>query len=174
MVGDFIKTIATSRLIIRPVEKRDLALLLTWWNDGRVMGPVGAPDGLGVTADELEDKYWLRWKADPQDLMKIICLKSNREAIGETNFHHYNMEDKSVEIGLKICLPELWNQGYGTEALEAMVNYAFETLYLDRVLVNPAKTNAPIIHVNQKVGFRLVGKKGGGLLMEVSRKDLEM
>lgn len=165
------KVICGKRLIIRPVRAEDFPYLLRWWNDGRVMASVGAPDGLGLTMKDMQ-KYWKKWRDDPLGLMKIVCL-SDGTPVGETNFHDYNMEEKSTELGIKICRPDLWGQGLGTEALELMTRYAFEVLGVDRVLVNPAKTNRRIIHVNEKCGFRTVGEKDGGLLMELKKEDWE-
>lgn len=170
--------IRTQRLKIRPVEARDLDYLLDWWNSGQIMKHVGFPQGLKVSLDELR-RYYQKWKKDPLRMMKIVCLKSEVTSgdvsftgpIGEANFHHYNIEEKSVEIGLKICIPELWNRGYGTEVLRAMTGYAFDELEVDRVQVNPAKTNERIIHVNEKVGFKTIGEKNGGLLMEMRKED---
>jgi RimJ/RimL family protein N-acetyltransferase len=141
------------------------------------MRHVGFPDGLGITMEELEAS-WKKWKDDPLGLMKIICLKSKMvseskcvtAAIGETNFHDYRSDNKQVEIGIKICRPDLWGQGYGTEALAAMTRYAFEALGVDRVLLNPSKANARIIHVNEKCGYRIIGEKDDGLLMELKRR----
>jgi RimJ/RimL family protein N-acetyltransferase len=164
------KVIRGKRLTIKPLREKDLPYLARWWNDGRVMAPVDAPNGLGVTMEDMHQKYWPRWRDDPMEFMKIIHLKNNTP-IGEANFRNYNIEEKTVEIGLKICLPELWGQGLGTEALKLMTDYAFEVLRADRVLVNPSRTNLRIIHVNEKVGFRTVGEKDGGLLMELKRKD---
>lgn len=179
MVREMVDLICGKRLEIRPVQEDDLSYLLRWWNDGRVMASVGASDGLGLTMLDIEQKYWPRWRDDQMGFMKIICLKrEDLVPLGETNFHHYNIEENtssegtSVEIGLKICRPDLWNQGLGTEALQLMTDYAFEVLKVDRILVNPAKTNHPIIRVNEKCGFRTIGEtEGGGLLMELKRKD---
>lgn len=52
-----------------------------------------------------------------------------------------------------------------------MTDYAFEVLRVDRVLVNPSKTNLCIIHVNKKCGYRTVGEKDEGMLMELKREE---
>ncbi len=164
--------IETERMLIRPVRADDLAHLVCWWNDGEVMRHVGFPNGLGITMEKLEAS-WKKWKDDPVQCRRIICLKSEMISesgcvtapIGETNFHDYQPDNKQVEIGIKICRPDLWGQGYGTEALAAMTRYAFEALGVDRVLLNPSKTNARIIRVNKKCGYRIIGEKHGGLLM---------
>ncbi|MBN2380409.1 GNAT family N-acetyltransferase [candidate division WOR-3 bacterium] len=158
------------RLLIRRVQEHDLDYLLKWWNDSQVMASVGFPDGLSLSMKDMETKYWPQWRDDPEGFQRIICLNDGTP-IGEANFHNYYIEESSVQIGLKICLPELWNQGLGTEALQMMIHYAFEVLKVDRVYVNPAKTNHPVIRINEKCCFRTIGEtEGGGLLMELKRE----
>jgi RimJ/RimL family protein N-acetyltransferase len=72
---------------------------------------------------------------------------------------------------LKICKPDLWGQGYGTETLKAMTNYAFKYLNVERVLLNPSKSNSRIIRVNEKCGYRIIGEKNDGLLMELKKSE---
>ncbi|NLI98946.1 GNAT family N-acetyltransferase [bacterium] len=55
--------------------------------------------------------------------------------------------------------PDLWGQGYGTETLKVMTNYAFEHSGVERALLNPSKSNSRIIHVNEKCGYRTIGEK---------------
>ncbi len=159
---EFIKS---KRIFIRPVEEKDLELLMIWWNDGRVMESVGFPQGLGLDLEKMSSD-WERWKKDPSTIRMIVCLDDGTP-IGETCFHDYYPENKQTEIGIKICIPELWGQGYGTEVLMLMTAYAFEHLAVERVLLNPSKTNSRIIHVNEKCGYRTIGEKLGGLLMEL-------
>jgi len=159
-----------SRILIRPVTRKDLERLHIWWNDSRIMASVGYPDGLGISMANMLT-CWKRWKNDPLRLMKIICLKPDLSPIGESNFHDYKPDEGIIQIGLKICNPELWGQGLGTETLRLMVDFAFSELKVNRVLINPAKTNARIIRVNEKVGFKPTGEDKGGLLMELRRRE---
>lgn len=161
--------IKSNRIIIKPITDDDLPMLMTWWNDGRVMVHVGYPQGLGLTINDMKT-YMKKWRNDQTSIRMIICLK-DATPIGETAFHNYRPELKETEIGIKICRPELWGQGLGTEALQAMTNYAFLHLGVKRVLLNPSKTNIRIIHVNQKCGYRTIGEKDGGLLMELKKSD---
>jgi len=159
------------RIDIRPVLEEDLELLMSWWNDGRIMVSVGFPNGLGLTMEQMR-RDWEKWNNDSSAMRLIVCLDTGAP-IGETCFHDYDPEMKQTEIGLKICKPELWEHGYGTETLKLMTDYAFEHLGIEHVLLNPSKTNARIIRVNEKCGYRTIGEKQGGLLMELKRKDWE-
>lgn len=161
--------IKTNRVILRQVTEDDLLLLMAWWNDGEVMKHVGYPGGLKLTPRDMED-CWKRWQDDPATIRMIVCLKDGTP-VGETAFHDYHPDIKETEIGLKICIRELWEQGLGTEVLKAMTDYAFCHLGVERILLNPSKTNARIIHVNEKCGYHTIGEKNEGILMELRRDD---
>lgn len=164
------------RIFIRPLARADLELLMGRWNNGKVMASVGYPEGLGLTMQDMQI-LWQKWQKDPSAIRMIVSL-TDGTPIGETAFHDYIpggcealVRGGETEIGLKICVPELWGQGYGTEVLRLMTDYAFEHLGVHRVLLNPSKTNARIIRVNEKCGYRTIGEKKGGLLMALKRKD---
>jgi RimJ/RimL family protein N-acetyltransferase len=50
-----------------------------------------------------------------------------------------------------------WSKGYGSEATELMVHYAFSTLNLNRIQLHVAKENKPAVKVYQKAGFKIEG-----------------
>jgi RimJ/RimL family protein N-acetyltransferase len=163
--------IKTQRLVLRPIEEEDLPHLLTWWNNGQIMSSVGFPNGLNLTMEEMKG-YWAEWEQDDSGFRKIVCLADGTK-IGETNFHDYKPERKEIQIGLKICRPDLWGKGLGTEALQAMTDYAFLNLGVKRVLVNPARTNKAVIRVNEKCGYRIIASNEVALLMELTRAAWE-
>ncbi len=46
-----------------------------------------------------------------------------------------------------------WGQGYATEAATAVLNYAFQTLGLDRVIADINPHNAASLRVAEKLGM---------------------
>ena len=47
--------------------------------------------------------------------------------------------------------------GYGTNALQLIVSYAFDHLGLHRLAANPVAFNSPAVRVLEKCGFQLEG-----------------
>ncbi|MCM1106511.1 MAG: hypothetical protein NC355_06170 [Blautia sp.] len=43
-------------LCIRNAERRDCEQLAAWWNDGSVMAHAGFPNGLGTTAEKIQEQ----------------------------------------------------------------------------------------------------------------------
>ncbi len=60
---------------------------------------------------------------------------------------------RNTEVGISIGAKEWWNKGYGSEAMELMVKYGFETLNMHRVWLRVFERNKRAIRSYEKVGF---------------------
>lgn len=60
-----------------------------------------------------------------------------------------------IKIGYTIA-PDVQGRGYATEAVQALVDYAFQTLGADVVRAYASADNTPSIRVVEKVGMRLI------------------
>ena len=108
---------------LHETNRVDLPELLTMWNDGRVMGWVGFPDGLGYELSRMEE--WL--KAVDANPGRRHFLVRDAEGIfcGET---HYSIDRKHCRAGLDIkLLPEAQGRGLATAALSRVIRLVFES-----------------------------------------------
>jgi RimJ/RimL family protein N-acetyltransferase len=62
-------------------------------------------------------------------------------------------ETRVAEVGFTLA-PEHQGKGYGTEALEAMLDWAFETFGLHRIYAVTDALNVPAATMLERVGFR--------------------
>ena len=76
--------------------------------------------------------------------------------------------DSGGELGIAITA-EMQDQGHGTEAVLAMVNYAIDHLGLKRVFLRTIPQNARAIRVYEKCGFRKYKQDSEHVYMEVMR-----
>ncbi|NLJ80518.1 MAG: GNAT family N-acetyltransferase [Firmicutes bacterium] len=81
-----------------------------------------------------------------------ICLRGN--PIGEIELDQIAW--RSGEAELKISIPEgkFQNRGYGTAAVTALLDHAFNTMALNRVYLRVHAVNYGAIRCYQKAGFR--------------------
>jgi RimJ/RimL family protein N-acetyltransferase len=75
--------------------------------------------------------------------------------VGDVGFACADGEPGVVKVGYTVA-PAFQGRGYATEAVAAVVTYAFETLGADVVRAYASAENAPSIRVAEKVGMRLV------------------
>ena len=82
----------------------------------------------------------------------IRLLESNR-LIGSCQLHSINHVHRSAELQIRIGEPFQRGQGYGTEAVRLLLDFAFKDLNLHRVYLHVFSTNAAAILIYKKVGF---------------------
>ena len=74
--------------------------------------------------------------------------------IGHVQLHSIDWQDRSAELGLGFARVSDRGKGYGTNALQLIVSYAFDHLGLHRLAANPVAFNSPAIRVLEKCGFQ--------------------
>ena len=105
--------------------------------------------------------HWFTIRAvEDERLLGDITLEIN----------HWNMREAFV--GLGIGQREFWGWGYGTEAMQLMLEFAFLEANLERVTLNVFNYNPRAIRSYEKAGFRHEGAMRGALSREGKRWDL--
>lgn len=89
-----------------------------------------------------EDK-WIIW---------VICLKSIDNIIGTVSIWNLNSQENKAELGYGI-FPEHRKQGYMAEALSVAVDYAFNTMDLDKIEAYTNHKNKPSIEFLKHMRF---------------------
>ncbi len=85
-----------------------------------------------------------------------IALKSTDALIGDCMLHVRDDDPRQGEIGYTLARDQQ-GQGYATEAIRAVLAYAFETLSLHRVIATVDCRNAPSFRLLERVGMRREG-----------------
>ena len=134
--------LSTERLILRPVRYSDASSMFEYSQDEEVSRYVLWDPHRSVldsyeSIRDLRRQYRHGWPSS-----YAIALKDSDKLIGTIGFMWLNTENKSAEIGYSLS-KTYWNQGFMTEALKAMIGFAFDTLHLHRIeaqhdLRNPA------------------------------------
>ncbi|PGS48737.1 GNAT family N-acetyltransferase [Bacillus sp. AFS041924] len=123
----------TERLILRKVEHKDSqSIFNNWLSDDRVMDNLikGAHKSIEETIERVNEivknytsKEFCYWG---------IELKSTSELIGAIDFYNFDNATENCEVGY--CLGyNWWNQGYGTEALKAVLEYGFRQMNIHKI-----------------------------------------
>ena len=82
----------------------------------------------------------------------------------------WNARDSFVGIG--IGPRDFWGKGFGTEAMQLILQYAFTELNLRRVTLTVFEYNQRAIRSYEKVGFRHEGRQRERILREGKRWDI--
>ena len=131
--------------------------------DGEAMESVfGNPEvmqyGSGVQSQEwVQD--WLRGCRENYQKLGFgpwaAVEKASRHVVGYSGLFHFPdiAGHPEVEIGYRLARP-FWNQGFATEAVTAIRDYAFNILCLHRLIALIDPQNAASIRVAEKAGMR--------------------
>jgi RimJ/RimL family protein N-acetyltransferase len=63
----------------------------------------------------------------------VICRLEDGRAIGTTALMDVDRDNGRAGFGIFIGAPNLWGRGYGTDALNAIVDFGFGELRLERI-----------------------------------------
>ncbi len=133
----------TERLFIIPMTEEELEIQIREEKDENAKKAYS--DMLQKCEEEPEDFLWfVPWK---------IILQENKKAIGDAAFKGPQKKGM-VEIGFSI-LPSLQRQGYMTEALGALVKWAFKQKDVLSVGAETAPGNKPSQKVLEYNGFTM-------------------
>jgi RimJ/RimL family protein N-acetyltransferase len=137
-------------ITIRETTEADLPALVALWNDGRVMGWVGHPDGLGLDLGRAR-KWWDRLRAEPHRHHFVIDV----EKMGFAGELYYRVERHRRRAALDIKLrAEAHGRGIARAALLALCDRVWaDESDVDAVWVEPSAENAAARRLYARCGF---------------------
>lgn len=149
-------TLSTERLIVRPFTLADAP---------RVQELASARE-LAATTANIPHPYadgmaeaWISTHADnfaqQRGVSFALTLRSDGMLCGAVGVM-LTMAHRHGELGYWIGLP-FWNQGYATEAAQAIVSYAFQAFDLHRIFARHMASNPASGRVMQKIGMTYEG-----------------
>jgi len=121
------------------------------------------------------EKGWLEkeHEDDPADLfMFMIRTLRDDRLIGEIALDGVQWHHGDTFVGISIGEREYWDKGYGTDAIQVILRYAFEELNLHRVSLNVFTYNQRAIRSYEKAGFQFEGRQRERLNRDGERWDM--
>src|ERR671933_1194042 len=88
---------------------------------------------------------------------QFAILDERGVLIGMISYYNWTPERGTAELGIYIGERQLWDQGYGTEAVRTLLDHLFQTTSLRAMYLNTYATNERARASYQKVGFETMG-----------------
>lgn len=156
MTGRPVRGLRGQRVYLRPLEPSDADVVHGWYEDTRVQTLMGDPP---MSSAARRRRYEDAVKADGAEVFRfVICLLEDDRPIGRTDLFEIDRQNGSCAFGITIGLPELWGQGLGTDAVNALVDFAFGQLRMERVWLDTDDHNARARAAYRKAGFTEEGR----------------
>ena len=142
----------TERLHLRAPVESDAPVLLQIHASGEVMRYSNGLPWASIEQSQGFIRSSRSWLQTGRHLCLCVVERSSRQAVGTTTLYDIDRESRRAEIGF--VLSELvWRRGYMSEALAAVINYAFNSLNLNRIEADTDPRNTAAIALLESLGF---------------------
>lgn len=143
--------IETQRLILRPFERTDVDAMYRILSDPITM--TFWPTPLSLEASQAWVERQLQSYQEHGFGRLVMLVKQSGALIGDCGIVRSPI-DGTLENDLGyIIFHEFWNQGYASEAAEAIKQHALDTLRLDRICANMPADHLASRRVAEKIGM---------------------
>jgi RimJ/RimL family protein N-acetyltransferase len=159
-------------MALGPLHRDLLPLVERWNNDFRTVD-LGGDDPRPWTTESssaLLDSM-LRGERDDWIGFAVYALPELRP-IGWANIRDFTNPHGTAEFGIAIGDVADRGRGYGTEAVQLLVDYAFTVLGVHNIWLDTPAYNAAALRAYQKVGFREIGRRRGARVLAGKRYDV--
>lgn len=144
--------IEAGRVYLRPFEAADAETYRRWRTDAEPMALAGWPAPLSLA--QVEARIAMLTEAQGKENSTfLICLREDDRPIGEVLLAGIDRVNGSAELGIFIGEVAEWGKGYGTDAVNAIVDFGFAGLRLERIWLNVWTENPRAQRAYEKAGF---------------------
>lgn len=151
----YFKKLVGDRIYLSPRNCEDVEIFTEWLNDFETTDYIGRSAMLTSLTGE---KEYLEGDTSPISTFVIVTLEDDK-MIGTVSIESINWTDRSGTLGVFIGDKTYRNKGYGTEAINMILEYGFRYLNLHSIKLNLMEFNERALKCYQKCGFKEVGRR---------------
>ena len=149
-------TIETERLLLRKITLNDASDMFEYASNPEV-----SEYTMWSTHTSIEDtKYFLQSLTKMYKRRELvdwgIVHKAEKKFIGTCGFVEWSMTHSRAEIGYALSR-KYWGEGYMSEAVNAVIEFGFREMLLNRIMARCEVNNIASARVMEKVGMQLEG-----------------
>lgn len=108
---------------------------------------------------------------EPDESAVQLIIEAEGRPVGDINLFEIDVRNRRASIGLSVWRQDDRNKDYGTDAMRALLGWAFREYNLHRVELSVDPSNAAAIRVYEKLGFVPEGRRreahySGGIFID--------
>ena len=164
-------------VVLRAISMKDANLLMELINDAETEKMLG---GSSFPVSLEGQEKWIAAQAGRTDVLRcIVALKENEEVIGTVILSDIDTKNGVAQVHIKMDKQRGRGKGYGSDALNTIVNYAFGEMRLNCIYADVLEYNTVSQKLFEKCGFLRDGVlrsrvfKGGRYINVVSYSRLK-
>ncbi|MCP1144419.1 GNAT family protein [Lysinibacillus endophyticus] len=144
--------IYTERLHLRKMHINDSPSLFKIWSDPDVTKFMNI-DNFQDESQAKEIISYLNELAEDEKAIRYSIIElTSGDIIGSCGFNSLDFDNEKAEIGYELAKSH-WGKGYAPEAIDGLLDYAFNTLKLNRIEAKVEPENINSIKVLEKLHF---------------------
>lgn len=152
-----IRKLVGEKCYLAPISSASAEAYAKWDNDLEVAIPLGDEAYTSTTIESLQNDLQGAF-SKKSHIYDIVTLEDDR-IIGRCMYFNINHTDRTAYVGIVIGEKDYWNRGYGTEALQLLLEYGFYLLNFHNVMLGVYSYNTRAIKCYEKVGFKVIGRQ---------------
>jgi RimJ/RimL family protein N-acetyltransferase len=143
------------QIYLNPISEKDIPQIVSFANDeiGRIIG-----SNSGKIAYETKFKERIIESQKTDEIFGIFS-KETDDIVGDISIHSIDKYNRSATLSMGIGNDSYRNRGFGKEALVLMLKHAFIDINLESINLGTWEFNKRAIHVYEKVGFKIMGRR---------------
>ncbi|HXJ99745.1 MAG TPA: GNAT family N-acetyltransferase [Gelidibacter sp.] len=151
-------TLKGKRIYLRALEPEDLSFLYKIENDETLweLSHTQAPYSQYILKQYLENAHQDIFEAKQ---LRLVISDYEHNAMGLIDLFDFDFKNRRAGVGILVYEPADRQQGYGSEALQLLIDYSFSHLNLHQLYCNIAEDNPSSIKLFETLGFEKVGVK---------------
>jgi RimJ/RimL family protein N-acetyltransferase len=169
---DHYRKLVGDKCYLSPCASGDAAKWTVWFNDLEVTLPLGdeayTPAGYTRMEDDLTEIVGRR-----EHIFSIVDSATD-ELIGRGMLFSFDVLNRTAMLGIVIGEKRYWGQGYGQDAVRLLLDYGFNLLNLNNIMLGVLGFNQRAIGCYEKVGFKLIGRRRQARILAGKAYDLLM
>lgn len=151
----YFKKLIGENIYLSPRNSQDVEIFTQWLNDFETTDYLGR-SGLLTTIDA--EKKYLEENSNPEATFVIVTLEDDK-MIGSVSLEETNSINRTATLGIFIGDKEYRNKGWGTEAIQLILEYGFHYLNLQNIKLDLMEFNERALKCYQKCGFKEYGRR---------------
>ncbi len=143
------------KVILRPFRREDLERATEFENDVelRLLAQIDPP--LPWSLERMEKDFERRLKEEPT---AWFAIEADGKYIGKCGLHNFRQADQTCELGIEIGDKDYWGKGYGRDAVQLLLDYAFRLRNVRKVTLTTSSHNERAIRAYLGIGFKEEGR----------------
>lgn len=140
------------KVILRAITREDLDRLCQFQNDVEVEIASGGDPPAPHAIDRIRASFEGDLNRSAQDAMNFV-IEADGLCIGQCGLFHVDGTARTVELGIIIGDKAYWGQGYGRDAIQLLLTYAFRYRNFRKVYLRVNGRNERAIRAYRACGF---------------------